>query len=249
MGLTLLIDGDVIAYKIAASIERNTDWGDGIWTLHSDANEGVELIENQLQDLKATLDADDLVIALTDQEANFRLSFWPSYKSNRKGVRRPLCLAAMRQHMLDHHRTYLRPNLEGDDVLGILATHRSLIPGEKIIVSADKDFFTVPGKFYRMVRGTPEVVSVSPEEAHRFHLTQTLTGDTIDCYPGCPGVGPKKAEAILEKDCSWAAVVKAFEKANLSDLDALIQARCAHILQAHTYNFNAKQPILWSPPA
>ena len=249
MTRTLLIDGDVIAYKVAASIERNTDWGDGLWTLHSDATEGVERLENTLADLMTTLQADAAVVALTDQEANFRLSFWPTYKAKRKHVRRPLCLRAMREHLLENHKTFLRPNLEGDDVLGILATHKFLVPGEKILVSADKDFFTIPGKFYRIAGKDPEVVDVTEDQADAYHLYQTLIGDSTDEYPGCPGVGPKKAEAILEKNPTWGGVVAAYEKAHLSELDALVQARCARILRAQDYDFNNKQPILWRPKA
>ena len=101
MTRTLLIDGDVIAYKIAASIERPIKWDDTLWTLHSDENEGIAAIEGTIGRLMDTLKGDECIVALTDQEANFRLDFWPLYKAHRKKVRRPICLQPMREYLLD----------------------------------------------------------------------------------------------------------------------------------------------------
>jgi len=52
---TLLIDGDIIAYQVASSIETPIHWGDDMWTLHSDANEGIEKVQNQLDVLQDEL--------------------------------------------------------------------------------------------------------------------------------------------------------------------------------------------------
>jgi hypothetical protein len=38
---------------------------------------------------------------------------------------------------------------------------------------------------------------ITEAQADRFHMIQTLTGDVTDGYPGCPGIGPVKAEQIL----------------------------------------------------
>ena len=35
---TLLIDGDILIYKIATLNEEPTHWGEGLWTLHCDEN-------------------------------------------------------------------------------------------------------------------------------------------------------------------------------------------------------------------
>ena len=32
---TLLVDGDIVAYKAATIAETPIDWGDGVWTLHA----------------------------------------------------------------------------------------------------------------------------------------------------------------------------------------------------------------------
>lgn len=274
---TLLIDGDVVAYKLAATIERPIHWGDDLWTLHSDAGEGTNAIDALIASWQERFDAEDVVIALTDQEANWRLDIWPTYKAHRKDTRKPLCLKPMRQHLLDNYRSFLRPRLEGDDVLGILATHPKLVPGRKIIVSADKDFFTIPGEFVRTTRDGPlEVTKVSPEDAARFHLLQTIAGDQTDGYPGAPGWGMERARKALDEGrvlvprehvisrgprkgevetrwepgpegTPWEVVVSIYESCDLTEDDALIQARVARILHACDYNFDKKEPILWNP--
>jgi hypothetical protein len=276
---TLLVDGDVVAYKVAASIERPVNWGDDLWTLHSDGAEGKDAIDTTIRRWADALKADNVVVALTDQEANWRLDVWPSYKAHRKNVRKPICLRPMREHLLESYSCYLRPRLEGDDILGILSTHPTIVPGRKIIISADKDFYTIPGEFVRTTKDNEglEVTTVTPEQAARFHMLQTIAGDPTDGYPGVPGWGMTRAEAVLDEGLvlvprehtitrgprkghselrweagpegtPWEIVVSVYESAGLTEKDALVQARVARILHHHDYDFNKKRPIFWVPP-
>src|SRR5690606_16330912 len=134
----------------------------------------------------------------------------------------------LREWVHESYDTYQRPSLEGDDVLGILATHPTLIPGEKIVVSIDKDLQTIPGQHFNYKHAREQggdwndlIRKVTVAEADRFHLFQTLTGDTTDGYPGCPGVGPVTAEKILGDDPTWEKVVAAYRKAKLGEGAAL----------------------------
>lgn len=257
MSRILLIDADVLAYKSAAKVEQATEWEPGYWTWHCDEGLVKIAIEEELESLRESLKADDIKLCLTDSAGNFRKSVLPSYKSNRSGVKKPLVLMSIREWLIEHHQAYLKPTLEGDDVMGILATWKGL-KGEKIIVSIDKDMKTVPGLYYR----DPEagVVEISEDEADYWHFFQTLTGDVTDGYVGCPGVGPKKAHIILEpyadtfdrpklfdRKGAWEAVLKAYDKAGLSESDAIQQARVARILRAEDYDFKKKEPRLWQP--
>ena len=76
---------------------------------------------------------------------------------------------------------------------------------------------------------------------------QILTGDRVDGYPGCPGVGEKTADKILKgvdpKD-RWEHVVKAYEKKGLDEEDALVQARLAKILQKEYFDKDGNV-VLW----
>lgn len=243
---TLIVDGDVIAYKAAASVERETKWDDDLWTLHASESEGIQSMETQIERIVSRLDGGECIFALSDG-ASFRYDVYPLYKSNRKATRKPIILAALKQHLLQNYRTYLRPRLEGDDILGILMTSAVIVPGEKIQVSIDKDQKTIPGRFYN--QGKDQLLNITPEDADRYHLYQTLIGDSTDGYPGCPGIGPKGAEKVLDADPTWAGVVAAYEKAGLTEQDALVQARVARILRASDYDFEKKEPKLWIPPS
>lgn len=245
--VTLLIDGDIVAYEAASAVEQEIDWGDDLWTLHSKLDEAKPLVENKLRGWQDRFDA-DLVIAFSDS-ANFRKDIYPDYKGNRKSKRKPIAYKQLKRWIEEQWTTYQRPGLEGDDVLGILATHPTLIGGQKIIVSIDKDMKTVPGYCWNPEKDE-QPVYISGEDADRHHLYQTLTGDTTDGYPGLPGYGPVKAQKLLDSVPvvdRWAAVVAAYEKAGLTEADALVQARCARILRHTDYDFKKKEVKHWSP--
>jgi DNA polymerase-1 len=157
--------------------------------------------------------------------------------------------------------------------MGIMATDPSSTE-ERIIVSQDKDMKTIPGLLYRPFDEDPEVQEISLIEADRFHLWQTIVGDAVDGYPGCPGAGPVAADKALdlfqgvgpihreitrgprkgtivttwearEFDTAWEALVSLYHKAGQGEADAIRQARLARILRFDEYD---GRPILWTPP-
>src|SRR5690606_35316533 len=118
------------------------------------------------------------------------------YKMNRAGVRKPVTYKPLRAYVHEKYETYERPRLEGDDVLGMIATNPKMYPGEKIVCAIDKDLKTIPCTLYNYEK--QELREITRYEADHFWMMQTLMGDRTDGYPGCPGIGPKKAEKILE---------------------------------------------------
>lgn len=254
---TLLIDADVLIYQAAMKHEKAIEWEPGYWTWHCDEQLVKHSIHEELTWLLDALEADEYKLCLTDSVGNFRKDVLPSYKGNRANVKKPLVLLSIREWLISDLDAILKPKLEGDDVLGILSTWKGL-KGEKIIVSIDKDMKTIPGLYYRDAESG--VVEISQGEADYWHLYQTLTGDTTDGYAGCPGIGPKKAQAILEPysdtfhrpelvdlEGAWERVIEAYEKAGLSEDDAIQQAQVARILRSSDYDFKKKEPILWQP--
>ena len=225
-----------------------TDWGDGLWTLHAQEEPAKAFLADRVQSLVEAVGADELIIALSDK-TNFRNTILPTYKANRKGIRRPMLLPILRDYLRENYEVFERPGLEGDDVLGILSTWDQL-KGTKVIITKDKDFNTIPCNVYFAHHPDDGIKSVSEEEADYFHMVQTLTGDATDNYKGCPGCGPVKAEKVLTADpdkALWEKVVAAYVKAGLCEEEALVQARCARILRACDYDFKKKEPILWTP--
>lgn len=243
----LLIDADVLAFEAAAGCEKATEWEPGYWTWHCKWDDVLAHFDRALEEICDTLQGDP-VLCLTDSLGNFRFSVLPTYKGNRKSTKKPLILKAFKEHLIADRGAYFRPGLEGDDCMGILATRANPTKEERVIVSVDKDMKTIPGLVCRWPI-EKEARLITQEEADYWHLYQTLTGDTTDGYAGCPGVGPKKAEEILGgfDDAHWEFVVKAFAKAKLTEAHALVQARVARILRASDYDFQKKEPKLWTP--
>lgn len=280
----LLIDGDMVAYRVASAEEKGYDFGE-TFILSADADQGRENLDRMVSGWMEALGADHAVMTLTDSE-NYRKEVMPSYKSNRAGVRRPMILGAMREHVMESYDWKIVPTLEADDVMGIIATHPKLYRDfdEKVIVTWDKDLRTVPGLHWNPEKGwkgegedrRAVIDKVSPKEADLMFYSQVLSGDAVDGYPGCPGVGKKRAEQIVrngtftfpeERELKsgpnkgevrvkwmtkhvpnpWLCVVSHYEKAGLTEADALQTARVARILRASDYAFKKKEPILWQP--
>jgi DNA polymerase-1 len=251
---TLLIDADVVAYNAAFANEQAFEFEPGYWTWQVKFDDVIETFDGEVSRMMETLEADDFKLCLTDSDGNFRLDLHRDYKGGRKSVRKPIVLKRVKEFLVEERGAFFKPGLEGDDCMGILATHPKLIPGEKIILSIDKDMKTIPSRYVRW--GTEEgcvIQDISVTQATRFHMWQTLTGDVTDGYKGCPGVGAKSADSILQDITDpaemWAAVVAAYAKKGLTEDDAIIQARMAKILDASHYNFKTQEPILWNPPS
>jgi hypothetical protein len=251
---TALIDADTLIYEASLNAEKPTEWGDELWTLHANMNEARAKFESLVSDIKTATGADRLILALSDSnsESRWRNKVMPTYKMQRKRVRRPVCYVPLRAYCHETYETFERPTLEGDDVLGILMTHPSLVKGEKVCVSIDKDMKTIPGAHYNY--GRQENYVVSAQEANYNHLIQTLTGDATDGYAGCPGIGKVTAVKLLpnlcaawDKDVAWEKVVFAYKKAGLSEEVALENARVARILRHTDYDFKKKEVKLWQP--
>jgi DNA polymerase-1 len=254
-GLTLLLDADIIIYRAATVHQRVTDWGDGNISVATDPiEEAILTMQHEVDEYQVATGAKRLVWCVSDSsDRNFRKLILPTYKFNRPV--KPVLCAPLKAWVLANTKSYLRPTLEGDDVMGILATHPKLLPGKKMIVSIDKDMKTIPTTIYNPGKGTE--VTYTPEESDYWHLYQTLMGDTTDGYKGCPGVGKVNAARILHGvECphgassplAWHYVVSAFKHAGLTEEHALVQARVARILRHTDYDYKTKQPILWSPP-
>jgi DNA polymerase-1 len=253
-----LIDGDVLVYRIGFAVEKSVDWGEGKHTLHADEQEATQAVDLLMGEILEAVGSQEYFVALTCHETvNFRKYFYPAYKENRTKNRKPLLWKFIREYLTSQYAAQVKANLEADDILGIWSTKQWTGAPDRVIVSIDKDFKSVPGRFYNFNK--QEWYEITEEEADFNFFMQVLTGDKTDNYPGCQGIGPKKAQSILSNATSqseegtrnntlWRSVLTAYKRTGFGAEYALTQARCARILRACDYDFTKKQPILWSPP-
>ena len=242
---TLLIDADVLAFEASVIAECSVEWKDELWTVHADMALAKARVVNRVEEFKEKLKSDNVVMCLSDR-ANFRRKLYPEYKSNRSKSRLPIILRQVKQWIIEELGGVMWANLEADDVISILATDKAM-DEETIIVSIDKDFKGVPGIYFDYNRG--EYHQPSEEEADNFHLIQTLMGDATDGFSGVPKIGPVTAKKLLDKEgYTWDTVVKAYEKAGLTEQDALMNAWMARLLRADNYCFRTNTiKRLWTP--
>jgi DNA polymerase-1 len=105
---------------------------------------------------------------------------------------------------------------------------------------------TIPCEYFNM--DSEELMVIDEELADFYFYQQTLTGDAVDNYKGCPGIGKKRATDLLkEEGVKWNTVKKAFAKAGMDEFEALTQARVARILRVQDYDFRKEEIRLWTP--
>ena len=239
--MKLLIDADFIVYKSCAAAETEIDWGDDTILVTSNFTDAYSASIRELTKLKNKFGSLSSLILFFSDSQNFRKKILPDYKGHRNR-KKPCGYKRVINKLKTEYEVILMPTLEADDAMGIYATKN---PGN-IIVSPDKDMKQIPGKLYNL----EETFTVTNGQGQKWHLIQTLAGDQTDGYGGVPGIGVKRAEALFkDKGYSWKTVVKAFKDRDLSEEDALVNARLARILTVDDYDFEKQEPILWSPRA
>lgn len=242
----LLIDGDILTYRTCWAVQNEVTWDDNIVTtatnlkeLESQAVSSVEYWKKKFE----VSDREHTTICFSDRSNNFRRKIFPEYKANRKGSTKPLGYNHLEDYLKKAYNSFVLDNCEADDALGVLAT------GEKsrnIILSIDKDMMTIPCEYFNM--DSEELMEIDETLADYMFFYQTLTGDPVDNYKGCPGIGKKKAHDLLkENGVSWKTVVDAFKKVGYNEEDALVQARVARILRYEDYDLGKGEVILWQP--
>jgi len=260
----LLFDGDLLAYMMSAACQQVSPFNKDLivkacpmetWGV-------IEMRIKQCVDLAwAHFGVKPQIVMCISPGGNstFRYDLMPDYKANRVGKARPILLGDMLKKLEKEYPTEIWPKLEADDVMGILADGENTC-----IVTNDKDLRQV--STYHMKLTAPEFVDwVDEEDGYKFFLKQVIAGDATDGYYGCPGLGMKKAEKLLEtKGYTWTTVVEAYESAmspksengvkiesyslELTEEDALLTARMAWILkEEEEYERDELRINYWNP--
>ena len=237
--MKLLIDADFIVYKSCAAAETEVDFGDDVILVTSNFSDALSATYRELTKIRDQFGSFTPLILFFSDTKNFRKKILPEYKGHRNR-KKPCGYKRVINKLKTEFEVIIMPELEADDAMGIYATQN---PGN-IVVSPDKDMKQIPGELYNL----DEKFTVSKESGAAWHLTQCLSGDQTDGYGGVPGIGVKRAETLFNKEgYNWKTVVKAFKDKDLTEEDALVNARLARILTVDDYDFKKNRPILWSP--
>ena len=232
---TLLIDADYIVYKACAAAEYDIDWGDDVIMVGSRFSEAYAYTIRDIDKIKSEF-FDTTVILFFSDSSNFRKLVDPAYKGHRNR-KKPCGYRRVIHKLHDDYQVIRMPSLEADDAMGVYATSNE----DCIICSPDKDMKQIPGTLYNM----DETFTIDKQSGWEWFLIQTLSGDQTDGYSGAPGFGIKTSQKFFaEYGYTWNSVVRAFQSKNLTEADALKNARLAKILTADDYD---NGPILWTP--
>ena len=185
----VLIDADVVCYRIACSTEEENE--------KIAISRCAYFIESMLwEDLE---NVETYQCYLTGKD-NFRndIAKTAPYKGNRT-TPKPKHLQLLRDYLVSSWDAKVSVGQEADDSIAIEHVARNY---ESIIASIDKDFLQLRGNHWNFVK--KEMTFVTEEEALLNFYRQVLTGDRVDNIIGLKGIGPVKADKILN-GCESAA--------------------------------------------
>jgi len=241
----LLLDADMLLFQAVVLAEVEIEWCPDIILTHLPIKE-AQYIFNEILEAKCNQAQSDRFTLCWTADKNFRKDVEPTYKANRTRYdrRKPVGYLALRRWAEQQFPSECWHKLEADDVLGILCTRH---PDKTILWSGDKDLKQIPGLH---LDNDGNVYQITQNQADVYFYRQTLTGDSTDGYPGCPGVGPKTAERLIPEEgfteaSAWRTVVAQYKKKGFGADYALTQARLARILRETEYTFDEIQ--LWTP--
>jgi DNA polymerase-1 len=242
--MSYLVDADYLAYKTCASCEDESDFGNDVIVVTSRFSEVLAAFQSEINRLVNNLGGMDDVMLFFSSSTNFRKKIYPDYKGHRNR-KKPCGYKRLLNWCGDNYTTLMIDDLEADDALGIFATDPIERDAGHILCSPDKDMRQIPGLLYDL---TNPVTEITKEEGDRWHMIQTMSGDQTDGYAGVPGIGIKRAVALFEKKgWTWNTIVETFEEKELTEDDALLNARLAKILQHENFDSDSNTPILWTP--
>ncbi len=243
--MTLLIDADYLIYSSCCAVEFDRRWTCGNHTLDSHEDDVMIVIENKINYYQKVAEEEHDIVMCFSSYPSFRHEIFPEYKLNRIDKRHPMALPNAIKLVKTKYKSEQLDNLEGDDVLGLLATNKKY--NDPIIVSPDKDMRTIPCKLI----AKDDIELITKRKADRAWMQQSLSGDTTDNYKGLEKVGAVTAEKILGDtntlEDMWKKVTEAYQKKGQTIKEAILTARLARILREGDYDYTTGEVKLWNP--
>lgn len=155
---------------------------------------------------------DGVVVAFDKGKPRVRMEMLPQYKAQRPPMDPDL---HVQFPMIKELLTALNVPIlqsegwEGDDILGTMARLGEQAGCDMLLVTGDRDMYQLVTEHVNVVstrKGLSDVAIMTPESVDDLYHGITpalvpdfygLKGDTSDNIPGVPGIGPKKASALI----------------------------------------------------
>ena len=166
---------------------------------------------------------DGVVVAFDKGKPRVRMEMLPQYKAQRPPMDPDLhaqfpmikeLLTALNVPILQSE------GWEGDDILGTMARLGEEAGCDMLLVTGDRDMYQLVTEHVNVVstrKGLSDVAIMTPESVDDLYHGITpalvpdfygLKGDTSDNIPGVPGIGPKKASALIAQYGSLDEVIE-----------------------------------------
>lgn len=243
MSKLIILDVESYIYKASYSCKVLKNIDEFVYQEVYDLRNGIDFINNTVKRLKNKLKAQEIVMVVGDGQDNFRKTLYPEYKGNRTQPK-PLMYDLILDYILNKYEVVSLPSLEADDVARIIyEDNKSYNFSEKVIVSIDKDFYTVPEvNFLRDLKDDAVVEYINKETAEYNLMLQTIMGDATDGYYGIPLWGNAKARKWLnDKPRLWSDVLELYQANGLTGEDYTKNKYCAKLVGLKNYDLEKGQ--------
>ncbi len=201
-----VVDGNSLMHRAFHAVPPNMTAPDGRPT------NAVFGFLNMFLKMVDTFSPDAVAVAFDKGRPRVRMEMLPQYKAQRPPMDPDLHVQfpMIKELLQALNITILEAEgWEGDDILGTMACAGEAAGCDMYLVTGDRDMYQLVTEHVNVVstrKGLSDVAIMTPESVDDLYHGITpdlvpdfygLKGDTSDNIPGVPGIGPKKASALI----------------------------------------------------
>ncbi len=201
-----VVDGNSLMHRAFHAVPPNMTAPDGRPT------NAVFGFLNMFLKMVDTFNPDAVAVAFDKGRPRVRMEMLPQYKAQRPPMDPDLHVQfPMIKELLQALKITIleAEGWEGDDILGTMACAGEMAGCDMYLVTGDRDMYQLVTEHVNVVstrKGLSDVAIMTPESVDDLYHGITpdlvpdfygLKGDTSDNIPGVPGIGPKKASALI----------------------------------------------------
>ncbi len=203
-----VVDGNSLMHRAFHAVPPNMSAPDGRPT------NAVFGFLNMFLKMIDTFSPDAVAVAFDKGKPRVRMEMLPQYKAQRPPMDPDLRVQfPMIKELLEKLgvTTLESEGWEGDDILGTMARAGEAAGCDMYLVTGDRDMYQLVTEHVNVVstrKGLSDVAIMTPESVDDLYHGITpdlvpdfygLKGDSSDNIPGVPGIGPKKASALIQQ--------------------------------------------------